>query len=128
MDYRVARGVREGDGERSAVVAKILSFLRRSSFRRHALWGADGEEDVPRDRYNRDPGPLVRGPVSVRRRGLVGSGPQDDPAVCRGGDRGGLRARRTPADEPGRLGAAGQAVVPASDRYPASAGDLAGLR
>ncbi len=30
-------------------------------------------------------------------------------------------------DEPGVLGAAGQAVVPVSDRYPVAAGDLTGF-
>ena len=83
-----------------------------------------GEEDLRRDRCDRDLDPLVRGPVAERARVQPGRGPQDPAQVHRPRGRGRHRAGR-PADGRAGLAPAGDRVVPAADRSPAAAGVLA---
>jgi hypothetical protein len=100
---------------------------RRSSLSSRLGRGADGEENVRRDRRDRDTGALACGQVAERDVAEPGRGPQDDPQVHRPGGGGGHRARRA-GEGRGRVAGAGPGVVPGAVRHAAAAGDVAGDR
>src|ERR1700750_2010001 len=68
--------------------------------------GADGEENVRRDRRDRDSRALACGQVAERDVAEPGRGPQDDPQVRRPGGGGGDRPGR-PGEGRGRGAGAG---------------------
>src|SRR6202034_4378966 len=89
--------------------------------------GADGKENVRRDRRRGDTGALACGPVAERDVAEPWGGPQDAAEVRRPG--GGRRDRAgRPGEERGRVARAGPGVVPGAGRHEAAAGDLAGDR
>ena len=89
--------------------------------------GADGKENVRRDRRDRDTRALACGQVAERDVRFAGGGPQDDPEVRRPGGRRGDHPGR-PGEERGRVAGAGPGVVPGAGGHAAAAGDLAGDR
>src|SRR5581483_3931949 len=86
--------------------------------------GADGKENVRRDRRDRGADALACGQVAAGNVAEPGRGPQDDPQVRR--SRGGGRDHSgRGGEERGRVAGPGPGVVPGAGRYPAAAGDLA---
>jgi hypothetical protein len=86
--------------------------------------GADGKENVRRDRRDRGADALACGQIAAEHVGEPWGGPQDDPQVHRPGSRRRDRARR-PGEAGGGVAGAGPGVVPGAGRHPAAAGDLA---
>jgi len=88
--------------------------------------GADGKENVRRDRRDRDFRALGCGAVAERDVRLAGDRPEDDPEVPGAGGGGGHHARQR-AQRAG-VGGPGPGVVPAAVGHAAAAGDVAGDR
>src|ERR1700730_8671661 len=84
---------------------------RKSNLASRRGRGADGKENVRRDRRDRDTGALACGQVAERDVRFAGGGPQDDPQVRRPGGRRRDRPWRA-GEERGRVAGPGPGVVP----------------
>src|SRR5579862_8511094 len=80
--------------------------------------GADGKENVRRDRRDRDTGALACGQVAERDVAEPGRGPQDAAEVRGAGGGGGDRPGR-PGEERAGVAWAGPGVVPGAGRHTA---------